>query len=247
MRNLVTGATGFVGRHVVPELLSAGMDVVAGSPSTRRTDNMAQAHPLDVCDRGAVRAAIEDGIDVIFHLAFSRVRPTRMALVALEGTAIVMEEAARVRRPPRLLLVSSGAVYGAAGARRPLTEQDAAAPVTYYAVLKLAQEHLAASYARRGALHVVTVRPFNLVGPGEDGTLVTGSLALQIARGERPGAGFEIRAGHLDAYRDFIDVRDAARAFVLAAQVGEAGEVFNVCSGRAVQVWEAVGVLSRAA
>jgi GDP-4-dehydro-6-deoxy-D-mannose reductase len=146
-----------------------------------------------------------------------------------------------------VVLVSSGAVYGAAEARRPLGEQDATVPVTYYAVLKQAQEQLAASYVRRGALHVVTVRPFNLVGPGEDGTLVTGAAALQIARGERRGVGFEIRTGQLDAYRDFIDVRDAARAFVLAAQVGEAGEVFNVCGGRAVQVREAVGVLSRAA
>ncbi len=235
VRALVTGATGFLGRHLVTELQQVGETVVPASRSFENGDN-GQWLRFDMCDRPAVRLALEQDIDVVFHLAFSRSRPSDMAQTSLEGTATLLEEAASMPRPPRIVLVSSGAVYGWASGRRALEEQDALTPATYYAVLKLAQEHLAQSYSYRKVLHVVTVRPFNLVGPGEDGTLVTGGIAYQIARGERAGGRFEVRTRGLGTYRDFVDIRDAARAVVLAARIGAPGEVFNVCSGRAVQV-----------
>ncbi len=247
MRVLVTGATGFFGRHLVACLQEAGCDVVAADASVCPTGHGVTSIQLDVCDRRAMRGVIARDIEIIFHLAFSRVRPAHMTLTALEGTAAVLEEAAQARRPPRVVLASSGAVYGWASNRSPLTEEAPTAPATFYGVVKLAQEHLAAGYARTGALHVVIVRPFNLVGPGEDGTLVTGALALQIARGERAGRRFEVRAGNLEAYRDFVDIRDAARAFVAAGHSGASGEVFNVCTGRAVQIKAVLDPLRRAA
>ncbi len=240
---LVTGAGGFVGRHLVAYLLGQGGDVRAVSRGGCEADTGVRSVAADVCDRGALRALLADGVDTVYHLAFSRVRPALMALTALEGTATVLEEAARARRPPRVVLVSSAAVYGFSSGPTPLSEDAPALPATYYGVVKHAQEMLAASYARSGALEIVTVRPFNLVGPGEDGTLVTGALALQIARGERSGTRFAVHAGNLDAHRDYVDVRDAVRGLAMAASCGEPGEVFNVCTGTAVQVRAVVDLL----
>jgi GDP-4-dehydro-6-deoxy-D-mannose reductase len=247
MAVLVTGASGFLGRHLVAHLADRGFTVVAASRKGSASALAARNLRIDVCDRAAVRALITDGIDTVYHLAFSRVRPASMAVTALDGTAVLLDEAAAARRPPRVLVVSSGAVYGFASQAEPLTEAVHPSPATYYAVIKHAQEELAASYARRGMVHVVIVRPFNLVGPGEDGTLVTGALALQIARGERGAVRFSVQAGNLDAYRDFIDVRDVARGSVAAVAVGAPGEVFNICSGRAVQVSAVVENLRAAA
>jgi GDP-4-dehydro-6-deoxy-D-mannose reductase len=236
MAVLVTGASGFLGRHLVAHLADRGFTVVAASLDGLASALAARNLRVDVCDRAAVRALIADGIDTVYHLAFSRVRPASMAVTALDGTSVLLDEAAAARRPPRVLVVSSGAVYGFASQSKPLTETMPPLPATYYAVVKHAQEQLAASYARQGMVHVVIVRPFNVVGPGEDGTLVTGALALQIARGERDGVRFRVQTGNLEAYRDFVDVRDVARASVAAVEAGASGEVFNICSGRAVQV-----------
>ncbi|MFI5396465.1 MAG: NAD-dependent epimerase/dehydratase family protein [Candidatus Binatia bacterium] len=235
MRALVTGATGFVGRHLVARLMQEKWTVVAGSTRGESLGSGVQSVRFEMCDRAALRRFVNDGIDVVFHFAFSRRSRAEMARVALEGTATLLEEAAGATRPPRILLASSGAVYGWSSGSRPVTEDDPLVPATYYAVVKRAQEDLAASYTRQGALHVVTVRLFNALGPGEDGTLVTGAVALQIARGERAGRRFEVCVGNVDSYRDFIDVRDAACAFTAAADAGAPGEVFNVCSEESVQ------------
>jgi GDP-4-dehydro-6-deoxy-D-mannose reductase len=236
MRVLVTGATGFVGRHLALHLAAEAHEVVGASLDSSALGVDINSVPLDACDRSAVRRLLGGGFDVVYHLAFNRIRPAAMVVTALEGTAILLEEAARVRRPPRIAVVSSGAVYGHASGTDPLREDDLPAPATFYAVLKHAQEELAASHVRAWGLPVVILRPFNLIGPGEDGTLVSGAAARQIASGEHAGGPITVRVGNVESYRDFIDVRDAVRGFTAAVAAGEPGEAFNVCSGHAVQV-----------
>lgn len=90
-------------------------------------------------------------------------------------------------------------------------------------------------YFDAGDLTVIIVRMFNLLGPGQPADLACSSFARQIALAEAGGS-TEITTGNLDARRDFVDVRDAVRAFILAADKGTPGQVYNVCSGRAVRI-----------
>ena len=119
--------------------------------------------------------------------------------------------------------------------------------MTVYGTLKLAQELLTSSYRAAFELPVVTVRPFNSVGPGERGTYVAGALAAQIVARERGEATGPIHAGYLGSYRDFVDVRDVARACWLAAERGQAGQAYNICSGRATCVADIAAMLQQQA
>jgi GDP-4-dehydro-6-deoxy-D-mannose reductase len=97
-------------------------------------------------------------------------------------------------------------------------------------------------YFNAQELPVIIMRMFNLLGPGQSPDLACSSFARQIAMAET-GGGAEISTGNLDAQRDFVDVRDAVRAFVLAAEKGAPGEIYNVCSGRAVKIRACLDVM----
>ena len=134
-----------------------------------------------------------------------------------------------------MVVASSSAVYGSGFAGRSISEKFKPRPLTHYAVSKLAQEIAALRYFDAFQLPVVVVRMFNLLGPGQPADLACSAFARQIALGELNGQ-TEIVTGNLDARRDFVDVRDAVRAFGLVAKKGKAGQVYNVCSGRAVAI-----------
>jgi GDP-4-dehydro-6-deoxy-D-mannose reductase len=129
---------------------------------------------------------------------------------------------------PRVLIVSTGAVYAAGGER--LTEESPTAPDSPYAVSKLTQEVLAQYYRRRG-FDVLIARPFNHFGPGQQRGFIVADMASQIAELERLGGG-TIRVGNLQAERDYTDVRDVVRAYLSIARHGKTGQLYNVCSGR---------------
>jgi GDP-4-dehydro-6-deoxy-D-mannose reductase len=132
-------------------------------------------------------------------------------------------------------VASSSAVYGHKSGEKPISERADIHPVTHYAVSKIAQEMAALRYFNSYGLPVMILRMFNLLGPGQSVDLACSSFAHQIAMAELHG-GAELSTGNLDAQRDFIDVRDAVHAFALAAEKGAPGQVYNVCSGRAVKI-----------
>jgi GDP-4-dehydro-6-deoxy-D-mannose reductase len=149
---------------------------------------------------------------------------------------------------PWILVASSSAVYGDAESKDlPLTEDEPFRPVNHYGVSKAAQELAALGAFLNDRLRTVRVRTFNLIGPGQPSTLVASDLARQIAQAERADRPVVLRVGNLAARRDYTDVRDAARAYALLAARAEAGEVYNVCSGRSHAVQECVDILSRLA
>jgi GDP-4-dehydro-6-deoxy-D-mannose reductase len=229
----VTGAGGFVGRVLCPYLTTVGDTVVRAGPGldVRRRDEVASE----------LRAA---GPDVVYHLAGrtnvaeSWADPTTTFEVNALGTLAVLEAAAALPSPPRVLLVSSSEVYGDGGrANVPLEESAPLRPVTPYAASKVAAEFLGLqAYLGRG-LPVVTARPFNHIGPGQAPSFVVRGLAGRIAAVEQHGGG-AISVGNLSAERDFTDVRDVVRAYRLLAERGEPGETYNVCSGEARSIEE---------
>jgi GDP-4-dehydro-6-deoxy-D-mannose reductase len=180
---------------------------------------------------------------VIFHLAavLKAEDPDLFYSVNAGGTAILLDAIRRSGQKPRVVLLSSSAIYGDAGGG-PISEETVARPLTGYGHSKLAMEWLAGKLADDYGLSVVFCRPFNLVGPGLPAGLVLSSFADQVVRVER-GLDDVVRVGNLDARRDFLDIRDAVRAYRLLAEQGKLGEIYNVCSGKSVSIRECLDIL----
>lgn len=237
MKAMVTGATGFVGRHLTDHLVASGDDVVG-------TDLRASATAigLDVTDGLAVDGVFADvRPEVVFHLAgWSDVgsswrNPLSAFRANAEGTLNVLE-AAHAHGVQRVLVVSSADVYGiVAEADLPITEDHPLRPVSPYAASKVAADFLAVQAHLGRGLDTVRARAFNHLGPGQGDSFVASALAARIAANERDGTA-EVPVGNLAAQRDFTDVRDVVRAYRLLVEHGAAGAAYNVCSGRAVGV-----------
>ena len=233
VRALVTGGRGFVGRWLESHLRAEGDDVTVID------------HEVEVTDGAAVHAAVEAAApDVVYHLAaithvgHSWDDPDAVFKVNALGTLHVLEAARRCRPMPRVLLVSSAEVYGAVpSSRLPVGESAPLAPVTPYAVSKVAAEYLGIQAQLAHGLPVVRARPFNHIGPGQSENFVVPALAQRMAAAISAGEK-SIRVGNLSARRDLTDVRDVVRAYRLMAMGAEAGEVYNVCRGTTLTVAE---------
>lgn len=186
----------------------------------------------------------------IFHLAAQSHVPTswrepaKTFRVNVEGTLNVLQAASRMKNKPRMLFVSSGDVYGAAHRRKgPILESAPLDPVNPYAASKAAGEMLCRCYNSAGELPVVIVRPFNHIGPGQSPVFVAGDFARQIARIEAGLAPPVIKVGALDAQKDFTDVRDMVRAYVLAVEKCPPGQSFNISTGKSRSIGEILDLL----
>ena len=228
VKALVTGASGFVGRHLVEHLEDLGQEVVCVD---RSTDG------VDVTDAEAVHALVGSiGPDVVYHLAGwadvggSWSAPVEAFRANAEGTLNVLLAAADAG-VKRVLAVSSADVYGIVTPEElPLTEDSPLRPASPYAASKVAADYLGLQAWLGRGLPVIRVRAFNHLGPGQTDKFVAPALASRVARAERDG-GEVITVGDLSARRDFTDVRDVVRAYRLLMERGEPGEVYNVCSG----------------
>ena len=240
MRALVTGAGGFVGVHLVAHLEESGDEVV----QLERT-----ADGVDIVDESAITEAIVAARpEVVYHLAGaadvggSWIEPRETFVANALGTLNVLE-ASRLVGAERVLAVTSADVYGrVTDDELPLDEDRPLRPVSPYAASKVAADALAQQAWLGHGLPVIRVRAFNHLGPGQSDKFVAPSLAARIARNERDG-GDEVPIGNMTPMRDITDVRDVVRAYRLLVEHGTAGEVYNVCSGRAVAVKEIADAL----
>ena len=239
MRALVTGATGFVGRHLVAHLAASGDDVTISE--------------AEMTDPGALAADFDGSRpDAVYHLAAqadvqaSFADPAATLRVNVEGTFNVLD-AARRAGASRVVVVSSADVYGRVEPENlPVDETAAMLPVTPYGASKAAAEMVCVQAGLGGGVDVVRARAFNHLGPGQSGRFVAAALASRVAANERTGAD-EVRVGNLQARRDFTDVRDVVRAYRMLAAGGTPGEAYNVCSGAARRISElAENLIARA-
>ena len=233
---LVTGAHGFAGRHLVERLGADGFDIVGPA-----------SDELDLRDAERTQRFVADIVpERVFHLAAlasvgrSWAEP-RPALLENQEMTLNVLEAVRASAPAaRVLLASSGEVYGAPR-ELPLSESAPLRPQSPYAVSKAAADLLGELYADAQGLHVVRARAFNHAGPGQSDDYVIGTITRQIAEAEAAGeAGVVLRTGNPDSGRDFTDVRDVVAAYTLAIEA-EPG-AYNVASERAVTVRELVDI-----
>lgn len=240
MKALVTGAGGFVGRHLVTHLRALGDDVI-------ETD---QAHGgVDITNPEAVSNLFHQvRPEVVYHLAGwadvggSWKAPTQAFRANAEGTLNVLL-AATETGVSRVLAVSSADVYGKVSeAELPLTEESPLRPVSPYAASKVAADYLGLQAWLGRQLPVLRVRAFNHLGPGQSPAFVAPALATRIAQNEVDG-GDIITIGNLSARRDLTDVRDVVRAYRLLVEHGDPGEAYNVCSGHDVAVQDLADLL----
>lgn len=234
MRALVTGAAGFVGRHLCAHLQAEG-DTVVG---------VDRADGPDLLDAGAVAALMADiRPDVVYHLGgwsdvgASWQHPVDCFRVNAEGTLNVLGAASANGRP-RVLAVTSADVYGAIPeSALPIDESAPFRPVTPYAASKVAADQLALQAWLGDGLETIRVRAFNHLGPGQTTRFVAPAIAERIARNELDGS-TEVPVGNLTPRRDVTDVRDVVRAYRLLMLAGEPGEAYNVCTGRDLTIAE---------
>jgi nucleoside-diphosphate-sugar epimerase len=240
VRVIVTGAAGFVGRHVVETLRARGLDVcAAGHDAEDVRELRLEDEVMDL-----VRSVAPQGV---IHLA-APASPEELARDPEGGNANVvrpavnlMEALAQHAPGARLLLVSSASAYGRA-LRLPMDEAHPLAPTEGFGAARAAVEHMSRAYVARG-LDLVIARPFTLLGAPLAPGRPPRSPFTDWARAGVSGAR-ELSAAGLELRRDLLDVRDAAEALAVLLERGARGEAYNVCSGSAVTLSEVFAKLA---
>lgn len=255
MRILVTGAAGFVGghlirhlRHIHPESELHGTALSA----TEAVDGVI-LHALDLRNPQAVAALIAAvRPDQVYHLAaWAQVRQSfHYAWETIENNVRVQLNvilgilAAKIA--PRMLIVTSGEIYGGDQSHEYPTREDAPLrPANPYSVSKVTQDMMGLQYFLSHELPILRARPFNHLGPGQAPGFVAPDFALQIARIEQGLQPPVMKVGSLTAERDFTDVRDIVRAYRLIMERGTPGEAYNVASGTTHRIGEVLDMLLR--
>ncbi len=249
MRVLLTGITGFAGGHLA-ELLVSQSEAVFGVTRSRQADAagvLGHLSPsitlltVDLCDAAAVSDLLHDTQPTaIFHLAAQAFVPTAWAdpwatiQNNVQAQLNILQAMVEQKSTARLLVIASDQVYGLIRPTDlPVDEQTPLCPTNPYGVSKVTQDMLGLQYHHSHQLDVVRVRPFNHFGPRQEASFVAANFAKQIADIEAQQHEPVIYVGNLEAQRDFTDVRDVVRAYLLLMQQGKSGEVYNVGSGQA--------------
>jgi GDP-4-dehydro-6-deoxy-D-mannose reductase len=249
MRSLITGIDGFVGSWLAQTLKARGDDVVGLTRKTGAPADGFRRCAADMRDADAVdRAVKESRPDRVFHLAAqnniadSLTDPRATMETNVVGTIHLFDAVLRHAPDARVVSAGSSAEYGktAAAAER-LSEELPLTPTSPYGISKAAQSMLCAVYAAAKKLRVVHARPFAVIGPRKTRDALSHFCRgiVEIERDARTA----LPVGNLAAVRDFVDVRDCARALVLLSEAGEAGRVYNVCGSRATTMEEMLRIL----
>ena len=253
MRALVTGGAGFIGSHIVEELLRRGDSVrVLDNFSSGKRENLAALSGMpevfegDLRDPAAVKAAVR-GVDVVFHLAAfisvpeSMVDPETCFAINVGGTNNLFE-ASRQAGVRKLVTSSSTAVYGNTDVF-PTTEDTPLQPLSPYAVSKQVNELYARLYTHVLGLPVTALRYFNVYGPRQRPDSAYAAAIPIFLRRLLAGQPILI-FGNGQQSRDFIFVKDVVNANLLAADADAGGEVFNVCTGCETSLLDLLEALS---
>ncbi len=250
MKALITGGAGFAGSHLAEYLLSQGQEVIVlarEGDAVANVQHLLASIRMELCDvldeRRLLQVLAETRPERIYHLAalsspLESLRNPRLVYeVNFTGTLNLLLTWRDAEIDSRLLYVSSSQVYGSAGDDSvPAREDTPLRPASPYAGSKAAAEMLVLQFFHGYGLPIVRVRPFNHTGPRQMSDYVCSSFARHIAEIDLSLRSPVISVGDLSAKRDFSDVRDVVRGYYLLLEKGDPGEVYQLCSGRAVSI-----------
>lgn len=247
---LITGVSGFAGRHLAALLTKEeDLEIHGTYHSSGSEDKLSDLkdslslHQADLSVKEEVESLIDTvGPDQVYHLAAqaspseSFKNPAGTLNTNTLSQLYLLEALQKQDNHPRIVTVTSSEVYGKVDfSELPVNESTPHRPISPYAVSKIAQDYLSLYFFLAHKLNVVRVRPFNHTGPGQE-KFVIPAFARQIAQIEKTGESPVMKVGNLAAKKDFSDVRDVVRAYRLLMEEGVPGEVYNVGSGRSVQI-----------
>ncbi len=246
---LITGVSGFVGSHLSEYLLSQGIEIIGITHPKFKSDNLKTfIHKIDIrtcniMDKRNLKKTIEnEQFDYVFHLAAfsSPTQSVKDPQETIENNVIcqlnLLEILSKMKTSAKILIIGSSEEYGDVENKYiPVNEEAPLNPATPYAVSKITQDFLGLQYFLHQNLKIVRVRPFNHIGPRHSTAFVIPAFASQIAQIEKVGKG-QLKVGNLDAWRDFTDVRDICRAYLLALDKGKLGDVYNIGSGNVYKI-----------
>ncbi len=246
---VVTGIGGFAGSHLTEHLITKGILVFGFSHPDHSIHNLEDFKkkitlvPVNLLDKKKVQDAIlHFKPDYVFHLAASSSParsfkdPRRTLENNIIGELNLLEALVKIKSKARILIVGSADEYGIVDSKTlPVKETTPLSPISPYAVSKVAQDMLGLQFFLHHKLQIIRVRPFNHIGPRQSQEFVVSAFASQIAQLEKKGEGV-MKVGDLNAWRDFTDVRDMVRAYLLALEKCVPGEVYNIGSGKAVKI-----------
>ncbi len=244
---LVTGSDGFIGSHLVEQLIKEGNKVKAfvfynsfntwGWLDTLSKDLLKNIEVFagDIRDANGVREAMK-GMDEVYHLAaliaipFSYHSPDSYVDTNIKGTLNVLQ-AARALETSRVLVTSTSEVYGTAQ-YVPIDEKHPFQGQSPYSATKIGADRLAESFYRSFNMPITIVRPFNTYGPRQSARAVIPTIITQLLSGKE-----EIKLGSLTPTRDFNYVKDTVKGFIKIAKSGQTvGEEINIATQREISI-----------
>lgn len=251
MKILITGGSGFIGSHIVEHYQGRAEIVVLDNFRTGHARNLegrrCRLIEGSIMDRSSLENAMT-GVDLVFHLAAivsvpeSMAEPAETVKVNCLGLLNVLESA-RAAGARKLVLSSSAAVYGE-NPQQPKLETMTPDPHSPYAITKLDGEYYCDLYQREGWLQTACLRLFNVFGPRQDPHSAYAAAVPSFLDRARRGEPITIH-GDGGQTRDFVYVKDVARAFAFAAESEKVSGVFNVGYGQAITIAELVNEIRR--
>lgn len=246
MKILITGISGFVGRHLENELTKRG-NTVYGCDTIRAGGNP-RHFQADITEYEEMEKCVGNvNPDAIVHLAAISFVPSRdiqdIYRINIFGTLNILKAASLLSPMPRLLFISSSQVYGnVPAADQPIRESALLEPVNHYGASKAAGESLARACRAETGLPLVIARPFNHTGVGQPPHFVVPKIVDAFRRGAD-----DLSLGNTGVVRDFLDVRDVVNAYALLLERFPDGKTFNIAGGRGYTIPEILAIASEKA
>lgn len=245
-KSLIIGAAGFVGDYLIDYIQKIekwSLAVTKMPHETIRHTNI-NIYDLNILNSDAIKEVLnKEQPDYIFHLAaqssvaLSWKNPEMTIDVNIKGTINILNAVKDMDKIPRLLLIGSGEEYGHVNTDEiPIREDNCLRPGNLYAASKACQNMIGRIYSEAYDMDIMSVRAFNHMGPNQAPIFVVSDFCKQVVEIEKGNQEPVIRVGNLSARRDFTDVRDVVRSYVMLMESGSKGETYNVGSGTAISI-----------